>query len=202
MRIAVLAVGVLMSAARAAAGPYDAAPLAKSDVDLYVSVMKQAADHVSHATGADKDAIAYMRKYHGNPPAAQPPNFDMSNASDPKQAAAMMKAMQEYSKKAELTSAILARATTLSQYDEEVAKQRHVQAHYDDVKAIIVSLVGTGAAAASCGGSDCGGPMTKAQIEAGKKWDAARAMDKKTLAPYAAQIEALQHQLSDFFYGR
>jgi len=81
-----------------------ATALTEADVDLYLHVMRGAADRIAQATGDDKAAIDFMRETKGA--AAQSPESAMLER----------------------------RAADLSNYDETIADEEGVKARYDSVK--------------------------------------------------------------------
>jgi len=109
-----------VAAASPAARPTPAAssvisPLTNADVDLYLTVMRAAADRVAHATGQDKAAIDLARQVaHGATPT-------------PDQAT------------------LLVRAADLAQADVDIAKARGVEARYEQVRGVVEGLIGLGA---------------------------------------------------------
>jgi hypothetical protein len=157
---------------------YDVTPLSEADVDLYLEVMRGAADHIAQATGDDRAALDFVRANHGNIPSAQ----DTQNAQE--------------------TTMLLTRAMNLSNYDETIADRRGVKRRYDSIKEAVDGQVGMTAAGASCGGNCGNGTPTAAQIELGQKEDAAHRADEVVLTPHKTEILALQNQVHGFMYGR
>ena len=106
---------------------YDVTPLTSIDVDLYVQIMRVAADYVEHATGEDKAALDYVREAKANTSGA--PASGMAEPATSREAAMLEQ-----------------RAADLSNYDETVAGERGVKSRYDAIKATIDAQVGAGPA--------------------------------------------------------
>ena len=204
--VAALGVG-LASTAFADAPPshYDITPLTKADVDLYLSVMHPASAYLANLKGEDKAAVYYLHSNHGNPKMPEPPkipNFG-NRAPTPSEMAAMQKAMDEYNKKIQKPQAYMARAAALASYDEEIARQHHIEKQYDAVKEPIESAMaeidGIGG---SCGGEDCApSHPTAAQQALWKKEEQVGKANVAFLRPYAPEIERLKKPFHDVMFG-
>lgn len=205
---AIAAVGVgLASAALADAPPshYEITPLTKADVDLYFSVMRPAVAYIQNAKGEDRAAIDYMKKNHGNPQFPAAPNVSAINGMPTQaQMAEMNKEMADYTKKTEKPREYMSRAMTLGNYDEEIAKQRHIAAKYDAVKdPIETGMDEITGAVGDCGG-DCGPAIkpTAAQKALWKKEDDVVRANTAFLKPYAPEILKLRKALHDVEIGQ
>jgi hypothetical protein len=181
-----LAGTVLFGAPAMAAGPdYGVTPLTKADVDFYLDILRAAAAHNAHLTGDDKAAVDLTIQWQKHPP--QQPTGTPTPAQ-----------MQQMIRNSELA----ARAAELASYDEKIAEQRGVQARYDAIKNEAEQLVARAqGAGASCGGDDCGGSVTAAEIARGKQEEAALKADKPLIAPHIAEIAALKKQIGGFMFG-
>jgi len=206
---AALAFGLAFgSAARADAPPshYDVTPLTKADVDLYLSVMRPASAYVANPKGEDKAAVDYMRSNHGNPKTPEPPKVPNFNgrAPTPAELAAMQKAMDDYTKKIQKPQEYMTRVATLAAYDDEIARQRHIEKQYDAVKDPIESaMAGIEGTGASCGGDDCAPTQhpTAAQRALWKKEEEVGKANVAFLRPYAPEIARLKKPLHDVMLG-
>jgi hypothetical protein len=145
---------------------FDTQPLAQADVDLYIDVMKAAADYVKNPSASDRAAMDFS---------AQVTSGKVTSTISPAQAQ------------------MLARTATLAQYDMEIAKQRGISERYEAIRGVVEGLVGM-TACASCSG-DGGGAVTQAQKDLAAKEDAAHKVDLTLLEPHRAEIESLQKQL-------
>jgi hypothetical protein len=183
----------------------DITPLNKADVDLYLSVMRPAATYVQGAKGEDRAAIDYMKQNHGDPKMPEPPkvpNFNHTPTSA--EIAAMQKAMNDYQKKIQKPQQYMARVATLASYDEEIARQKHIEKQYDMVKdpigSAMTAITGEGG---SCGGDDCGpANPTAAQKALWKKEEDVAKANVIFLKPYAPEIARLQKVLHDVMFTR
>jgi hypothetical protein len=184
MRKAFLLAGLISTAAWAGVD-YNVTPLTQGDVDLYMSILRAAAQHNAHLTGDDKAAVDYVVSLQKNPPK---PITGMPTQ-------AQMKEMER-------NAALASRAAILSGYDEEIAKQRNVKDRYDGIKNEVdqAYVLASGEGGADCGG-DCGGSLTAAQIERGKKTDAAIKADAPLVKPHVAEIKTLKKQIGGFMFG-
>lgn len=193
------------SAAFADAPPshYMITPLNKADVDLYLSVMRPAAAYVQNAKGEDRAAIDYMKQTHGNPKLPEPPKVPtFTHAPTRAELAAMQKAMADYQRQIQKPQEYMTRVATLASYDEEIAKQKHIEAQYDAVKDPIESgmatITGEGA---SCGGDDCApANPTAGQKALWKKEDDVAKANVVFLKPYAPEIVRLRKVLHDVMF--
>ncbi|HUO97632.1 MAG TPA: hypothetical protein VMU01_03145 [Rhizomicrobium sp.] len=161
---------------------YAVTPLTKADVDLFMGILKAAADHNAHLTGADKEAYDFFMKNKSAPPPPPP------NGQPTPQWLQMM----------EHRSQLLAHAGELATYDVTIAKQRGVQKRYDAIKGEVEAVIDTEVEGMTgeCGDSDCGPAPTPAQRARAKAIDAARKADKPLIAPHAAEIRALQKRVN------
>jgi len=189
MRVALsiaLAGTVLFGAPAMAAGPdYGVTPLTQADVDFYLDILRAAAAHNAHLTGDDKAAVDLTIQMEKHPPPAP------TGTPTPAQMQQMIR-----------NSKLAARAAELASYDEQIAEQRGVQARYDAIKdemeSVVPMVTGMGA---SCGGGDCGGEATAAQIARGKQEEVILKADKPLIAPHVAEIAALKKQINGFMFG-
>lgn len=208
--VAVVAFGLAWGpAAFADASPshYDITPLTKADVDLYLSVMRPASAYVANLKGEDKAAVEYMHSNHGNPKMPEPPRVPDfgGRAPTPAELAAMQKAMDDYNRKIQMPQQYMARAATLASYDEEVARQHHVEKQYDAVKDPVESaMAGIEGTGASCGGDDCAPTQhpTAVQLALWKKEEQVSKANVAFLRPYAPEIEKLKKPLHDVMFSR
>ena len=198
---------VLGSAAYADAPPshYDVTPLTKADVDLYLSVLRPASAYVSNLKGEDKAAVDYVHSNHGNPKMPEPPKVPNFNHM-PTQAelAALQKASDDYQKKIQKPQQYMTRAATIGAYDEEIARQKHIEKQYDAVKDPIESaMAGITGEGGSCGGDDCAPTQhpTAAQLALWKKEEQVGKANVAFLRPYAPEIQKLKKPLHDVMFG-
>ncbi|MGN6514791.1 MAG: hypothetical protein ACTHLR_03005 [Rhizomicrobium sp.] len=188
LRISVIAASLLLAVPALAGGiDYNVTPLTQADVDLYMSIMRAAAQHNTHLTGDDKAAVAYAVSLQKTPPK---PRTGMPSAAEIKQM--------------ERNAQLAARSADLASYDEVIAKQRNVEARYDGIKSEVEQVYArsTGLGLASCGGDDCGGKLTAAQIAMGKKTEAALKADEPLVKPHVAEIKTLKRQIGGFMFGQ
>jgi hypothetical protein len=186
---------------------YDITPLTKADMDLYLSVMRPASAYVANLKGEDRAAVEYMHSNHGDPKMPEPPKVtDFGNrAPTPAQLAAMQKAMDDYNKKSQLPQKYMARAAILASYDDEIARQHHVEKQYDAVRDPIESaMTGIEGTGGSCGGNDCAPTQhpTAAQSALWKKEDQVGKANVAFLRPYASEIAKLKKPLHDVMFSR
>lgn len=185
---AALAGALLFGSAVAGEAPvpnYAFVPLTKADVDFYMDILRAAAAHNAHLTGDDKAAVDFTIQMQKHPPAE--PKGPMTQAF-----------MDQMTRNAKLA----ARAAELATYDNKIAEQRGVPNRYEAVKneveSVLAQLTGEGA---SCGGDDCGGSLTAADIARGKREEIASKADKPLIAPHVAEIKALKKQIGGFMFG-
>ncbi len=184
--LTILALCSLAMPAMAAAPDYDMTPLAAADVALCLSILREAADHAKHLTGADKDAVALMEKYHGVPP--MPPMPDTSKGLP------APSVMAAYGASAGRVDAAISRANAVANYDETIAQKRGVKDRYDGIKdkfdEVIVSD-GTGVV----GEGD--GPMkvSAADLARDRKRIAIDKADWILIKPHRAEYQALRKAL-------
>ncbi|SRR5579885_395010 len=183
-RLAIFAAAWLVPLAALAATDYQTSPMTQADMDLYLSVMRAAADHNSHLSAADQAALKYMQDISKHPP--QEPDGMPTQAQ-----------LQQMEKNAQLAS----RATALAMYDDTIAQQRGVQERYDGIKGVVEDLVmwGGPTGGADCGGSDCGGDAqpTAAQMAEDRRQQAARKADWILIQPHVAEIRQLRKKVGD-----
>ncbi|MGA9796111.1 MAG: hypothetical protein WBQ17_11330 [Rhizomicrobium sp.] len=171
----------------AAAPDYVETPMTAADVDMYLSVLRAAADHTSHLSDADKNAAAYIRKYHGNPPIPQMPNM----ATMPTTAQ-----MAAYGKKMGDALAIQNRAQAVANYDETIAKQRGVQDRYDGIKSQASDLIQTNGTGIMADGPRSGDSKeSAANLAEDNKRAAVSKADWALVRPHSAEIQSLQKKL-------
>ncbi len=145
---------------------YDTTPMTQADVDLYISVMQAAADYIKNPSASDKAAMDFTK---------QVSSGKFTGTVTPEQAQ------------------MLARAATLAQYDEEIAKQRGIPKRYDAIKGTVEGLVGL-TACTTCSG-DGGGPVSQQQKDQAAQEETAHKADMVLLQPHSDQIVALQKQV-------
>ncbi len=162
-------------------------PLTKADVDFYMDILAARRRRPQRAPdrrrqGGYIDFTIQMQKH---PPAE--PKGPMTQAF-----------MDQMTRNAKLA----ARAAELATYDNKIAEQRGVPNRYEAVKneveSVLAQLTGEGA---SCGGDDCGGSLTAADIARGKREEIASKADKPLIAPHVAEIKALKKQIGGFMFG-
>lgn len=182
----IIASFLLPAAALAAGVDYNVTPLTQADVDLYLSIMRAAAQHNTHLTGDDKAAVEYAVNLQKHPPKEI---SGMPSATE----------MKQMERNAQLSG----RAAELVSYDEVIARQRNVEARYDGIKSEVdqVYARATGMGLGSCGGADCGGTLTAAQVAMGKKTEATLKADEPLIKPHVGEIRALKHKIGGFMFG-
>jgi hypothetical protein len=163
------------SAPAAKEGPipnYDTTPMTQADVDLYISVMKAAADYIKNPSASDKAAMDFAKQVSkGNAP----------SPISPEQAQ------------------MLARAATLAQYDMEIANQRGISKRYEAIRGTVEGLIGM-TACPTCSG-DGGGPVSQQQKDQAAQEEAAHKADMVLLQPHSDEIVALQKQIRGVLMG-
>jgi len=184
---------------------YDVNVLTQDDIGLYLAIMRAAVDHTQHLPPADKEAIDFVRKNrnNSNPANVAMPSLPSDRMPSEAEMDAFKKALAEQSGRAQKVSGYYSRAAALSQYDEEIARQRNVLARYDGIKGAVTSVVGIYAAHASCGGSDCG-PGTRptaAQLALWKKEADVQKANEALLKPHEPEISRLQRVLASMTGG-
>jgi hypothetical protein len=155
---------------QAAANALKTTPLTEADIDLYLDIMKAAADRVTNATGQDRAALDLLRQVNSG---------KTTGALTPDQAA------------------LLAHAAQLTQVDEDIAAQRGVKSRYDAIRGVIEGLVGT-MACASCSGDGGAQAASAAQQQEWAAEQAVMQTDQKLLQPHSAEIVSLQKQVRGF----
>ena len=199
MRVTLAFVVLLLSAGAAVADPpprhYEVTPLTQADVDFYLSIKRAGADCVTHATGADREALDIMRKNHGVLKIAAMP--EIKGNPTPQQLADLQKNMAAISAQADANGKIQTRVAALAECDETIAQKRGVKAHYDELRDVIEEAVPMqGDVGASCGGDDCGpAHPTAAQVALWKKEADVMTADRTLLKPHAEEIRRLQKTL-------
>ena len=186
---------LVLVAAPALAGPnkYDVTPLTQADVDFYLSIKRAGADCVTHATGADRQALDIMRKNHGVLPI--PSMAEIKGNPTPAQMAQLQANMAKISAQATANAQIQSRVAALASCDETIAQKRGQKAHYDELRAAIEAAVPMlGDVDASCG--DGGGCETATPTAAQRAlWDKEAkvfAANRALLKPHAEEIRRLQ----------
>jgi hypothetical protein len=188
--IAVMFCAGAATGAVAAAPDYDATPLTAADVDLCLSILRQAVDHANHITGADKDAVAFMRKYHGNPPMPTMPDMTKHLPTQAEIAA--------YGAQTEKMTAITTRAEAIAEYDETIAQKRGVKDRYDGIKDKFDDVIMSGGTGVV---GDGGGPMKNvpaAVLAADRKRIAIDKGDWTLIKPHRTEYQALRKTLRSF----
>ena len=155
---------------QAAANALKTTPLTEADIDLYLDIMKAAADRVTNATGQDRAALDLLRQVNSG---------KTTGALTPDQAA------------------LLAHAAQLAQVDEDIAAQRGVKSRYAAISGVIEGLVGT-LACASCSGDGGAQAASAAQQQEWAAEQAVMQTDQKLLQPHSAEIVSLQKQVRGF----
>src|SRR5580704_11724025 len=155
------------AAEQAAAKTLKATPLTESDIDLYLDIMRAAADRIKNATGQDRAALDLMK---------QVSSGKTNGAMTPDQAA------------------LLAHAAQLAQIDEQIAAQRGVQPRYDAIRGVIEGLVGI-QACPSCSGDGSADPVSAAQQQEWATEEAVLKTDLSMLQAHSAEITSLQKQV-------
>ena len=191
LAFAITAMFCAASATGAAAAPdYDATPLTAADVDLCMSILRQAVDHANHITGTDKEAVAFMRKYHGNPPLPVMP--DMTKRL-PTQAE-----ITAYGAQTDKITAITTRTEAIAEYDETIAQKRGVKDRYDGIKDKFDDVIMSGGTGVV---GDGGGPMKNvpaAVLAADRRRIAIDKADWRLIKPHSAEYQELRKTLRSF----
>jgi hypothetical protein len=155
------------AAEQAAAKTLKTTPLTESDIDLYLDVMRAAADRIKNATGQDRAALDLMKQVNSG---------KINGAMTPDQAA------------------LLAHAAQLAQIDEQIAAQRGVQPRYDAIRGVIEGLVGI-QACPTCSGDGSADPVSAAQQQEWATEEAVLKTDSAMLQAHSAEITSLQKQV-------
>lgn len=197
-------------------------PLTQADIKQYLDVMGAAAARVQHPTAADLAAIRDWKAYNAKATAtaaANAPAQASMEAAQKKLQDEMQAAMQsgDMSKLKALSAQMAQQTQTVSQsiqvvtppdqaisdtamaftdgtVDEVIVSERHLdQDHWDRLVSVIEEIdVPPGTGIASCGSPDCAPQLTPEQVQWMHAHDAAVAVNRKILAPYTAQIRAVQ----------
>jgi hypothetical protein len=180
--IAAIVLCVAAAPGEPAFSDYAVTPLTKADFDLFMGILRDAANHNQHLTGADKEAHDFFMK---NKNTAPPP---MPNGQPTQQWLAQM----------EHRSQLLGHAGELATCDVALAKQCGVGKRYKAIKGEVESVIAheVEGMQGECGGNDCGPPPTPAQRARAKAMAAALQADKPLIAPHAAEIRALEKQVN------
>jgi hypothetical protein len=155
------------AAEQAAAKTLKTTPLTEADIDLYLDIMRAAADKITNATGQDRAALDLMKQVNSG---------KINGAMTPDQAA------------------LLAHAAQLAQVDEQIAAQRGVQPRYDAIRGVIEGLVGI-QACTSCSGDGGTQAASAAQQQEWAAEEAVLKTDLAMLQPHSAEITSLQKQV-------
>jgi len=158
------------AAEQAAANALKTQPLSDADVNLYLDIMKAAADQITNPSGQDRAAIDFARQVNSG---------KATGAVTPDQAQ------------------LLVHATQLAQLDETIAAQRGVQARYDAIRGVVEGLVGP-MVCTSCSGDGGAQATSAAQQQEWDKEQAVQETDLKLLEPHRAEIESVQKQVRGF----
>jgi hypothetical protein len=149
-------------------------PLTQPDVDLYLSVMKEAVDKRQHLSDADKKVLADEAAWYKHLKSGYHPPLTPAE------------------------QALLVRATELHNLDNDIARSRGHYELYTAIKSAVEGMVGP----MKCDHSDCGieepdnDPKIRAQqIADEKKRKAVIAQDLVLLKPHATEITAMVKQL-------
>ncbi|HXC57346.1 MAG TPA: hypothetical protein VNU97_18745 [Rhizomicrobium sp.] len=190
--LALLALSRVPALADAPPSKYMVTPLTQADVDFYLAIKRPGADCVTHATGADKEALDIMRKNHGVLAIAAMPQI--KGNPTPAQLAQLQADMGKISAQAEYNGKIETRVAALSMCDETIAQKRGVKAHYLEIKEAVEEAVPMqGDIGGSCGGDDCGpANPTAAQKALWKKEEDVARANRALLKPQADEIRKLQ----------
>jgi hypothetical protein len=155
------------AAEQAAANALKTTPLTEADIDLYLDIMRAAADKITNATGQDRAALDLMKQVNSG---------KTNGALTPDQAA------------------LLARVAQLAQIDEQIAAQRGVQPRYDAIRGVIEGLVGI-QACPSCSGDGGTQAASAAQQQEWATEEAVLKTDLAMLQAHSAEITSLQKQV-------
>jgi hypothetical protein len=149
-------------------------PLAESDVDLYLGIMRAAVDKFRHLPAADQATLQQEDDYYRHLKSGWHPS------------------------PTEKEAALFKRSIELHHVDYDIAKQKGVYDRYSAIAEAIEGMVGP----MKCGDSDCGqGPdedapaARKQQLADDKKRKAIVKLDLVLLQSHAAEILALATEL-------
>lgn len=153
---------------------YRTAPLTQADVDLYLGIMREAANQIAYATGDDKAALDFMKS-------------KRTGAMTPAQTKLFMRALQL--------------SQLDDQIAEQKGVAEHYEAVREVIEGQVTA--DQGPAVGSCGGGGCGVPdKPTAQQTANKaKYDAERAADAKLIGPHKAEIAQLKKTMRTIMTG-
>ncbi len=184
--LTILALCSVAVPAMAAAPNYDMTPLTTADVSLCLSILREASDHAKHLTGADKDAVALMQKYHGALP--MPPALDTSKGLPAPSVIAAYRA------RIDRNGAIISRATAVSHYDEMIAQKRGVEDRYLAIREKLDEVIASGGTGVVGEGD---GPMkvSAADLALDRKSIAIDKADWVLIKPHRAEYLALRKAL-------
>ncbi len=186
------------------------APLTQADINLYLTVMRAAAERVHHPTAADLAAIQRAKTdeaAQNKAAAANKPVMAKINAAMQASQAAFQHGDPDAARAAQATvgkemalvqtptidehADDLAQAFRSGQVDELIVKERHINEDlYDGIVDRIEAAMPSPYAAFGDGGG--GDVMTSEQRKAAAEYEAALARWRRELAPYRSEIEALE----------
>lgn len=160
------AAGLAGTADAHALGEFD--PLSQADVDLYLKVMRTAADRLAHLPPADRDALNAYRRMISAGSSDQP--ISTADAS------------------------AMGRATELMSLDQSVAREMGVGPRYESIASRVEELMGP---VADGGGDDPTTPEDRARLQAlGDRLQQRDAKDAVAVRPHRAEILALQKKVN------
>jgi hypothetical protein len=151
-----------------ALGEFD--PLTRADVDLYLNVMRTAAERIKNMSAADRAVLKAYRKLTANPDPNQIPSAEHIMA--------------------------IQRAGELMTLDSAVARELGVTRRYNSISGRVADFI----MPMSGGGDDDATPMTaerKAQLRLRiERFQERRRLDAATLEPHREEIQSLQKQVN------
>ncbi|MGB6431629.1 MAG: hypothetical protein WBF06_13670 [Candidatus Acidiferrales bacterium] len=152
---------------QAAANALRTTPLTEADIDLYLDVMKAAADQITHETGRDRAALNLIRQVNDG---------KLTGVLTPEQ------------------SGLLRRGVELRQLDDQIAVQRGEQKHYEAIRDVIEGLIGPASCGGCSADGGVEGASAEQEKEWADE-EAVQHEDLKLLEPHRADIVALQKQV-------
>lgn len=210
----------LATAAHTPAVDLQTAPLGKADIELYLEVMRAAADRVQHPTAADLEAIRQQQAFESNADAVASANAPAEATAEAQQqrlqaeVEAAMKAgeldkaralVMQQAKLAQNTAHAPAavqmpdadsfqRATDLTHghADRVIVRERKLdEDHWDNLVDLIEEIFPPPNAVIGDCDADCAPQLTPEQQLRERQHEAVLPRDRALLAPYAEQIRKL-----------
>ncbi|HEX4302417.1 MAG TPA: hypothetical protein VHZ78_06470 [Rhizomicrobium sp.] len=170
----------------------DATPLTPADVDFYLSIKRAGAACITKSTGADKDAIDFMRKNRGLQPVSV--TVRLKGTETPAEAADLRKSVAAVNAIASHDRQLRERASVLAKCDETIVAKRGQTARYRKIRDAVETAV---LISASCG-RDCDAIIRSQALLPPSRNKAAQSFiaNIRLVKPYANEIRRLQKTMA------